>query len=312
MFSGGIGSWAAADRVIAEHGRAGVTLLFADVKGTGCECGHQPEQHINGRGPCNIITDVDEGTYCGCTRFTEIPFVGEDPDCYRFIEEASKMLDVELVTLREGRNVWQVFKDNRFLGNSRLANCSKFLKQYPARDWLADNCDPGDTIVYVGIGWDESHRMAAINAAYDPYPVHAPMCDAPFLDRAAMLQEARKQGLTPPQMYETGYAHANCQGACVRAGQAQWKLLLENAPATYAYHEREEQKLRDYLGADVAILKDRTGYTATPLTLRGFRERIESQPSLFDDLEWGGCGCFVDDGPDLPDTPLLEGSWWLR
>ncbi len=201
--------------------------------------------------------------------------------------------------------------DNRFLGNSRLANCSKFLKQYPARDWLKEHCDPDQTTVYVGIGWDEVERMDKIGPAYVPFPVEAPMCDAPFLDREQMLQRARSRGLTPPLMYEQGFAHANCQGACVRAGQAQWRLLLDKSPQTYAYHEAEEQKLRDHLQADVAILRDRGGYTSTPLTLRTFRERIQVQPSMFDDLDYGGCGCFVDDGPDLPaDTPLLTGRWW--
>ena len=43
----------------------------------------------------------------------------------------------------------------------------------------------------------------------------------------------------------------------------------------------------------IAILRDRTGGDTKPMTLRQFREQIESQAS-FDEFEWGGCGCFVD------------------
>ena len=72
-----------------------------------------------------------------------------------------------------------------------------------------------------------------------------------------------------------------------------WRLLLREHPERYAFHEDEEQKLRDHLGKDVAVLKDRSGGTTTPLTLTRFRERIEADPALFDVLDVGGCGCFV-------------------
>lgn len=262
MYSGGIGSWGTAKRVIDEHGKDGVTLLFADVGGG----------HVS-------------------------PHVGEDEDNYRFIEETADRFGCELVTLNEGRNIWEVFTDNRFLGNSRLANCSKFLKQQPCRQWLEANCDPSSTVVYVGIDWSEAHRLPAIVNAYKPFDAKAPLCDPPFLDKAAMLEDVRGWGVEPPAMYRKSYPHANCGGFCVRAGQAQFKLLLRENRDRYLFHEAEEQKLREHLGKDVAILRDRSGGSSTPLTLREFRGRQEcaSQDSLFDELDWGGCGCFTDE-----------------
>jgi hypothetical protein len=73
------------------------------------------------------------------------------------------------------------------------------------------------------------------------------------------------------------------------------ELLLREHPDRYAFHEAEEQGLREYLDKDVAVLRDRTGGTVVPLTLRRFRERIEDQPDLFDPADFGGCGCFVAD-----------------
>jgi hypothetical protein len=95
-------------------------------------------------------------------------------------------------------------------------------------------------------------------------------------------------------MYAEGFPHANCAGGCVKAGQGQFKLLLEQRPEVYAEWEREEQGLREYLNRDVAILRDRTGGTVKPLTLTALRRRIESAPETVDADDLGGCGCFTD------------------
>lgn len=260
MFSGGIGSWATAKRVAQRHGTDNLTLLFADVKG------NNPSPHV-----------------------------GEDEDCYRFIQEAAINVGGELVTVKDGRDIWQVFKDKRFLGNSRQANCSHLLKQKPCRDWLEANCDPADTCVYVGIDWTETHRIPAIEKNYLPYRAEAPMTELPYLDKDAMIAWAESEGLAPPRMYAQGYPHANCGGGCVRAGRAQFQLLHRINPERYAEWERNENELREYLGKDVTILtKERHGQRVNlPLTV--LRNELESQPSLFDDdPDFGGCGCFTD------------------
>lgn len=259
MFSGGIGSWATAQRVVDKHGPDDVTLLFADVKGN-----HDDDPHL-----------------------------GEDEDTYRFIVDAALQLGARLVTVKDGRSVWQVFHDDRFLGNSRLANCSKYLKQIPCRKWLEANTSPDDTVIYVGIDWTETHRLPAIRQAYLPYRAEAPLTEKPYLDKHQMIELAKAADLTPPRAYELGFPHNNCGGFCVRAGQAQFRLLLRTHRERYLYHENQEQQLRDYLGKDVTILKDRRKDFPVPLTLRTFRERIEQQPSLFDEDDFGGCGCFT-------------------
>ena len=290
MFSGGLGSWATAKRVAERHGTNALTLLFADVGG----------DHSS-------------------------PHQGEDEDTYRFIKEAAANVGGGLVWLNEGRDIWQVFKDDRFLGNSRLANCSKFLKQKPCRDWLDANCDPSDTTIYVGLDWTEPHRIPGNRLAYShpfnqpcvdvpgclaylngipgaepckrfmatPWRVEFPMNEPPFVDKAGLIAACEAEGIEIPRLYRAGFPHNNCGGFCVRAGQAQMELLLREHPDRYAYHEAKEQELREYLDKDVSVLRDRTGGTSTPLTLRQFRERIQRQPELFDDFDWGGCGCFV-------------------
>lgn len=219
--------------------------------------------------------------------------LGEDEDNYRFLKEAAADIGGELVWLKEGRTIWEVFRDNRFLGNTRLANCSKFLKQQPARAWLDEHCDPRSTTVYVGIDWSETHRLPAVQRSYEPFEAKAPLTEPPYVEKRDVLSALRARGIEPPRLYELGFAHANCGGGCVRAGQGQFAHLLKVLPERYAEWETNEQSLREHLDADVAILRDRTGGTLVPLTLRTFRERMEAGGEQLDLLDIGGCGCFV-------------------
>jgi hypothetical protein len=217
----------------------------------------------------------------------------EDEDLYRFIDEAARDVGAELVKVAEGRTPWQVFHDERFLGNTRVDPCSRVLKRDLLRRWLEEHRDPADTIVYLGIDWTEAHRMTRAAGHWAPWRALAPLCDEPYLDKADHLAELEARGIRPPRLYRLGFPHNNCGGFCIKAGQAHFELLLRTMPDRYAEHEAAELDLRDYLDADVAILRDRTGGHTTPLTLRDFRERLEAQPALFDDAEFGGCGCFT-------------------
>lgn len=120
------------------------------------------------------------------------------------------------------------------------------------------------------------------------------MCDAPYLDKLMMLDALAVEGIRPPRLYGLGFAHNNCGGGCVRAGVGHFTHLYRTLPDVYAEWEANEQGLRDFLGRDdIAILRDRTGGIAKPLTLVQLRRRLDAgyAPDLF---EIGGCGCFVD------------------
>lgn len=214
----------------------------------------------------------------------------EDPDLYRFLEEAARNVGAPLVKVADGRTPWQVFGDERFIGNTRVPICSRVLKVTPCRAWLEANTDPATTTIHIGIDWTETHRLPAIERGYLPWKVQAPMCELPYLDKPAMLDWLVAEGITPPRLYGLGFPHNNCGGACVRGGQAQWATLLRTMPDRYTEQEQQEEAFRGEHG-DVSILRDRTGGSTSPLSLREFRERLQQQPALFDSDEWGGCGC---------------------
>lgn len=263
MFSGGVGSWAAAKRVVERHGAENLTLLFTDT----------------------LI---------------------EDEGLYRFLEPAAanvfRNMPPNLVRLAEGRTPWQVFFDERFLGNSRIDPCSKILKREMADRWLVENCDPTSTVVYVGIDWTEKHRFddgegggLRVRRAAQGWRYEAPMTEPPYLTKQDMLAWLAAEGIAVPRLYGMGFPHHNCGGFCCKAGQGAMALLLRVMPKRYAQHEEKEEEFRVFIGRDVSMMTDRTGDgVKKPLTMRALRERIEAGGQI-DLFEFGGCGCFVDE-----------------
>ncbi len=250
MFSGGIGSWAAAKRVASSHGTEELVLLFTDT----------------------LI---------------------EDADTYRFLEDAAANVGGELVTIADGRTPWQLFEEERFLGNTRVDICSRVLKRELADAWLAEHYEPGNVTVYVGIDWTELHRFERLAPRKMPWIYEAPLCDEPYLEKTELHEWAEREGLKKQRLYELGMPHANCGGGCVKMGQGGFARLYYADRSRFAEWEMQEERLRRQLGS-VAILRDRRGGVTRPLPLRELRRRIEEDRPI-DLFEIGGCGCFVDD-----------------
>ena len=96
--------------------------------------------------------------------FTDVN--GEHPDNYRFLAEVQYALGSRLVKVtNDGRTIWDVFLENRFLGNTRVDVCSRVLKREAFRRWLAANVDPEQVTIALGIDWSEIHRFEPLVAA---------------------------------------------------------------------------------------------------------------------------------------------------
>ena len=91
----------------------------------------------------------------------------------------------------------------------------------------------------------------------------------------------------------------NCGGFCVKAGMGHFKHLAQSIPERYAYHERQEQALREHLDKDVGIMRDRRRASmdanngkAPPVTMEALRLRLIDGGEI-DEFDWGGCGCAI-------------------
>lgn len=218
----------------------------------------------------------------------------EDEDTYRFIEAASQDLDTPITRIADGRTPWQVFKDKGFLANTRVDICSAVLKRDLLRQHIETHFNPATTVNYLGIDWTEIHRLERARPRWKPWRVEAPLCQTTY-SKADLLAWADRRGLPHQRLYEMGMPHANCGGGCVKAGQGHFVKLLTQFPTRFKEWEDNENDVRQHLGKDVSILRDRTGGTTTPLTLTALRERVEAnQMDQLDLFDFGGCGCAID------------------
>ncbi len=257
MYSGGKASWLAALRVKERFGddlNNNITLLFTDTK-------------------------------------------TEDADLYRFLREGAEKLELSLVEIADGRDIWQVFKDRRFLGTNRVPLCSRILKQEPSETWVRENCDPETSVMHFGIDWTEIHRCDRIAKHWDPIEVDFPLLWEPMADKSDVDEHLAAANIEPPRLYALGAPHNNCGGMCVRAGKAHFKWAIKAIPEVYDEWADKEEEVRTHLNSNIAILRDTASRGGQPVTLKRFKERVEAagtQLDLFDEDDWGGCGCMSD------------------
>lgn len=225
----------------------------------------------------------------------------EDGDNWRFAHEIVDSIGpVEWVILADGRTPMQAGRDARMIPNNRVTTCSRVLKIELMRAWIEAHYSPDECVLSLGLDWSEEHRIDGrmIKGEYHPgtrerwlpFVTEYPLTDPPLVAKAQLLDAMRSRGIEPPRLYATGAPHANCGGACVRAGQAEWERLLRWNRPRFLSWEAEENESRELLG-DVSILKDRRGGTTKPLSLTAFREQLERDPTLFDADDEGACAC---------------------
>ncbi len=282
MFSGGVCSWAAAKRVVERHGADGVVLLFADT-------------YIEDDDLYRFLVEATANIF-GLVAEWRAPLAIPPVEQ---MEERKAYLDSLSITgltrIADGRTPWELMRGwgkNGLIANSRLGICSEVLKRKLLDKWRNEHCNPEETIVHVGLSWDEDHRVGRMQAACKPWRYEAPMADRPWVSKTEMFDLLKREGIAAPRLYGMGFPHNNCGGFCVKAGQAHFANLLRVMPERYAWHEEQEEALREKVG-DHSIMRDRSNGGSAPLTMKQLRERIQQQGE-FDGFDWGGCGCAVE------------------
>jgi len=207
----------------------------------------------------------------------------EDQDTYRFLNDCQDFYGKKIEIYSDGRNPWQVFRDERFIGNSWKTPCNKILKRKLLEDTI-DKLDFNDDLTLVfGISTEEIHRTIKISEGWKKRKINTefPLLEYSFLDYGKNIDFKKYFGIDPPRLYRMGFNHNNCGGACVKAGKKQWIQLLNNFPKRYLWHEEEENITREYLNKDVSILRDRRGRITKPLTLQKLREDYKNEGKIY-------------------------------
>ncbi|MFG1857578.1 hypothetical protein ACGFJT_37490 [Actinomadura geliboluensis] len=143
QYSGGIGSWATAQRVNARQAKArrgaqGLVLLFADV-------------------------------------------LVEDPDLYRFLRDSAAQLGVPFTRALPGTAARPCRRSATSGSSATAASCRTptASSDIPCRRRLEQHADRADTVPHTGIDRGERRRMPGIRAGQAPWTTPFPLCDEP-------------------------------------------------------------------------------------------------------------------------------------
>ena len=218
----------------------------------------------------------------------------EDPDLYRFLVQAADNVGGELVILREGRDPWDVFKDVKYAGNTRIAHCSELLKTVPFYDWIrSKGWAESEFVVYLGIDWTEAHRLERARKRRPSITIEAPLCELPLEDAKSMRAALALEQIQLPELYKKGFVHNNCGGCCVKAGLGQWKKVLDLMPERYREVEERQAKLFREVPSTKPFLRKTVSGKTYYLSLKEYRIFLQLGGKV-DPSSIGGCGCFSD------------------
>jgi Phosphoadenosine phosphosulfate reductase family len=217
----------------------------------------------------------------------------EDKDLYRFLKQTVKWLDLPLVNDSDGRDVWQTFQDEKYVGNTRSDICSRILKRDRSHKYIIDHFNPNKTKIVIGIDWTESHRWFKARKHWEPFDLIAPLIETNTHKDLLWNELYQIHNIKKPKLYDLGFSHNNCGGFCVKAGLAQFKLLLEKLPDVYMYHEQKEQETYDLIGSVYPFLRKTINGKLEYITMKQYRIFLESGKNLTyeESIDYGGCGC---------------------
>lgn len=206
----------------------------------------------------------------------------EHPSLYRLLDEAERVLGVPIARLSDGRDVWDVFfQDRRFRVGLGGCKAAVELKHKPLDAHRNANYTPESCTLVAGMSWMEPERMERMSARVAPWPVVYPLTWPARLSKCEEVAELARLGLPTPELYVRGHAHNNCAGACILAGHAQWVGLLQDDPARFEHYAAQEERWMRETGKAFTILNDRRGGgPRRGLPLRQLQTRHEAGESF--------------------------------
>lgn len=309
--SGGICSWAACKLQALETGPESMTLLFADTIVEDDDLYRflveTAANILDIHCPAKLIPGL-----------TAIPTVDRMPERKAHLAKlrvAAMEAVPGLVWLADGRTPWEVYRDEKYIGNSRVDPCSKILKRQLLDRWMNENHGNArpTTPRVVGLGeWErerfEGHYETLKNGkkvwraglaermAAKGWVFRAPLIYfRPTFSRNGIYQWLDREGIDPPALSEEGFDTNNCGGVCCKMGLKQAAKAYHRRPERYRYSAAEEKACQEQIGTDCTMLRREVDGKRVPLSLIQFGEELATADaeacSLFPSQP--ACGCFT-------------------
>lgn len=211
----------------------------------------------------------------------------EHPDLWRLVEAVERKYGISIKRIHLGNkppDIWDIFFYTGMMGSTFADPCSRMAKRELMAAHMNANYDPANTVLHVGITAGEIDRMMAIRANWkrQGFKVEADLEAEPEISKETLLAMCEKEfGFIPKPYIWNPKGHNNCSMFCVKAGKGQMARLLYYDRAAYLEHERMELLHQQTFSHTSTIMRDewtRNGKRgADPLTLRAFRERMETK-----------------------------------
>ena len=280
----------------------------------GMKCSHCQTISHRKEAEINIVNDIEQKR--------KVYYCSECSESDQTYGEVIAKLLTSMKTYRKYKNIFKNgLKSNEAMDSSgdliqNIINEIKIVQDMVAlldRDMPPQHTNGGD--LHVVLGMDDIEDCDRINRArsyWQPYTVKFPLTKAPIMFKHHIAADLAEAGVSQPRLYDMGFAHNNCGGFCVKAGQSQFRHLLKHRPNTYAYHEGQEKELQLYLGKAVTVLTETVNGQKMNLSMQALRERIESGGEI-EEGEGEACSCLnpIDESEDheLPTQKIPTQAW---
>lgn len=146
----------------------------------------------------------------------------EPSDNDRFRAEVADYIGLPITEDSDGRDIWQVFKDEGILGNGRETPCSRILKQERSLRFMKEH-EP--SVLYLGFTLEEWRRAQRSKARYERegIKVRFPLVEQRITKAECERRVTQCWKIDKPLMYSWA-DHANCI-PCVKGKKAYWGLI---------------------------------------------------------------------------------------
>ena len=201
------------------------------------------------------------------------PTYSEHPDADRFRKQVSQFLNIPVTVQADGRNIWDLIKDNHCLPSDRIPFCSRILKLEQSEKFYKTLND--DFIVYLGYGIEEWRRVQTNFARLQAkgikseYPIKIP--DKDIKD---IIRNQWKICLPEPYLYLN---HNNCI-PCFKGGQPHFYQVYKHYPTYFEMAVKMEQLIDATVFPEISLTK--------------LKERWDAQIPMFpDENDMRPCMC---------------------
>lgn len=188
------------------------------------------------------------------------PTYSEHPDADRFRKQFASYLDLPITVQADGRDIWQLIKDQHCLPSDRIPFCSRILKSEPQLKFYESIKD--DFIVYLGYDWTEWRRAQRTSARlkHEGINVSYPLMDTNTTSEYAksFIRDTVKICLPQPYLY---LSHNNCL-PCFKGGKQHFYQVYKYYPEYFEKAVKAEMEIGHTVFKDKSLTELRDVWQA--------------------------------------------------